>query len=128
MGRPLEWLILSESERAELEALAARRKTAQALALRARIVLLAGEGIANKEVAARLGIDPATVGKGRRRFLTDRARTTAPATARPRSLLPSAPPRAASLAGATRAIARASSAASWTRLKKRCRATSPCIS
>jgi transposase len=42
------------------------------LALRARIVLLAGEGIANKDVAARLEIDPATVGKGRRRFLTDR--------------------------------------------------------
>jgi hypothetical protein len=46
MGRPLESLILSESERAELGALAARRKTAQALALRARILLLAGEGIA----------------------------------------------------------------------------------
>jgi transposase len=42
------------------------------LALRARIVLLAGEGIANKDVAARLEIDPATVGKWRRRFLTDR--------------------------------------------------------
>ena len=70
MGRPLELLILSESERAELGALAAWRKTAQALALRARIVLLAGEGIANKDVAARLEIDPATVGKWRRRFLT----------------------------------------------------------
>ena len=28
--------------------------------------------MANKDVAARLEIDPATVGKGRRRFLTDR--------------------------------------------------------
>ena len=72
MGRPLEPLVLNESERAELGALAARRKTAQALALRARIVLLAGDGIANKVVAARLDIDPATVGKWRRRFLVDR--------------------------------------------------------
>ena len=63
MGRPLEPLVLRESERAELQALAARRKTAQALALRARIVLLASDGIANKEVAARLDLDPVTVGK-----------------------------------------------------------------
>ena len=56
MVRPLELLVLSESERAELGAFAGRRKTAQALALRARIVLLAGDGVANKEVAARLGL------------------------------------------------------------------------
>ena len=62
MGRPLEPLVLSGGERVELGALAARRKTAQALALRARIVLLAGDGMANKAVAARLGIDPVTVG------------------------------------------------------------------
>lgn len=72
MGRPLEALVLSESERAELGALASRRKTAQALAMRARIVLLAGDGIANKVVAARLGVDPVTVGKWRRRFLLGR--------------------------------------------------------
>ena len=40
--------------------------------MRARIALLAGDGVANKDVAARLEIDPATVGKWRRRFLTDR--------------------------------------------------------
>jgi transposase len=72
MGRPLERLIVTEEERAELLALAARRKTAQALAMRARIVLLSSEGVANKDVAARLGIDPVTVGKWRRRFLVDR--------------------------------------------------------
>jgi len=72
MGRPLEPLVLSEAERAELAALAGRRKTAQALALRARIVLLAGDGAGNKDVAARLAIDPVTVGKWRRRFLVDR--------------------------------------------------------
>ena len=65
MSRPLEPVVLSENERAELGGLAARRKTAQALALRARIVLLAAEGVANKDVAARLNIDPgAVIGKG----------------------------------------------------------------
>jgi hypothetical protein len=39
MARQLAPLILSDEERTELKALAGRRKTAQALALRARIVL-----------------------------------------------------------------------------------------
>jgi hypothetical protein len=38
-GRPKGELVLSDSEREELQALTMRRKTAQALALRARIVL-----------------------------------------------------------------------------------------
>jgi transposase len=71
-GRTLPPVILSEDERAELEGLSARRKTAQAIALRARIVLAASTGSRNKDVAARLGIDPATVGKWRRRFLARR--------------------------------------------------------
>src|SRR5579863_2824733 len=60
------------SERTELESLAKRRKTAQALALRARIVLGCASGLHNKDVAAQLGIDPVTVSKWRRRFLSDR--------------------------------------------------------
>lgn len=35
-----------------------RRNTAQALALRARIVLTCAEGSQNKEVAAKLGLEP----------------------------------------------------------------------
>lgn len=73
MGRsvlaPLE---LSAAERAELMSLASRRKTAQALALRARIVLACSEGGENKVVAARLGLDRQTVGKWRRRFVEHR--------------------------------------------------------
>ena len=69
MGRSLEPLILSEGHRAELTSLAVRRKTAQALALRAKVVLLASDGLQNKDVAARLDIDPATAGKWRKRFL-----------------------------------------------------------
>ena len=61
------------SERAELESLANRRKTAQALAMRARVVLGCASGIRNKDVATQLGIDPVTVSKGRRRFLADAA-------------------------------------------------------
>ena len=72
MGRQLAPLILSDEERLELRALAARRKTAQALAQRARIVLACTEGGQNKEVAARLGVVKATVGKWRRRFVEQR--------------------------------------------------------
>lgn len=71
-GRQLAPLILSDEERAELKALASRRKTAQALALRARIVLACAEGAQNKEVAAKLGVVEMTVGKWRRRFVHDR--------------------------------------------------------
>ncbi|MDE2563068.1 MAG: IS630 family transposase [Sphingomonadales bacterium] len=65
-------LDLSERERIELSGLAARRKTAQALALRARIVLGCVAGGTDIEVAAGLGISRLTVGKWRRRFLADR--------------------------------------------------------
>ena len=86
-SRQLPFLRLSESEREELRALAARRSTAQALALRARIVLACAEGAQNKVVAARLQLDRATVGKWRRRFvehrldgLRDEPRSGAPRT------------------------------------------------
>lgn len=72
VGRRLPALELTEAEREELTGLAARRITAQALALRARIVLGCASGERNKAVAARLAIDPVTVGKWRRRFLTGR--------------------------------------------------------
>ena len=55
-GRRLAALVLSEAERAELGSLAARRNTAQALALRARIVLGCAAGEQNKVVAARLRV------------------------------------------------------------------------
>jgi transposase len=71
-GRRLPPVVLSEEERSELEGLSRRRKTAQAMALRARIVLAASMGEAGKDIAARLRIDPATVGKWRRRFLAER--------------------------------------------------------
>lgn len=69
---PLPPLELSEAERSELRALASRRSTAQALALRARIVLACAEGGQNKLIAAQLGLDRQTVGKWRRRFVDQR--------------------------------------------------------
>jgi transposase len=86
-SRQLAVLVLSGEERTELTSLAARRNTAQALALRARIVLGCAEGAPNKDVATRLQVDRATVGKWRRRFvehrvdgLRDEPRSGAPRT------------------------------------------------
>lgn len=65
-------VVLSDDERATLEGWARRPKSEQSLALRCRIVLECAEGLANTEVAARLGVNPATVRKWRGRFATDR--------------------------------------------------------
>lgn len=71
-GRELPAIELDEAERAELTSLASRRSTAQALALRARIVLACTEGGQSKVIAERLGLDRETVGKWRRRFMAHR--------------------------------------------------------
>ena len=60
---------LSADERGELERWVRRRKTSQALALRARIVLAAADGESDVAVAERLGTTRVTVGKWRRRFV-----------------------------------------------------------
>src|SRR5918997_2550655 len=62
----------SEAERAELEGWSRRRRTAQGLALRARIVLRAAAGLSNTAVADELGVAKHTVGKWRERFARDR--------------------------------------------------------
>ena len=68
-GRPLAPLEIGIEERETLERLVARRKTAQALAQRARLILGCAEGKSNKTVSAQVGLSPQTVGKWRRRFL-----------------------------------------------------------
>lgn len=87
MGRPTLKIELSEPERETLERWARRPKSAQALARRCRIVLAAGEGLDNGEIAAALGCHRATVGKWRARFaqlrldgLQDEPRPGAPRT------------------------------------------------
>ena len=64
--------MLTDAERRTLEGWARRRKTAQGLAQRARIVLLCAEGKSNIAVAAELGITRITAGKWRNRFVTAR--------------------------------------------------------
>lgn len=63
---------LSTAERATLERWTRRATTAQALALRARVVLACAAGANNTVVAARLRVTRPTVGKWRARFLTHR--------------------------------------------------------
>jgi transposase len=77
---------LTEDERLALGAWARRRKTAQALALRSRIVLRCAEGGTIREVAADLGVSRDAVSKWRARFLRDRLEglTDEPRPGRPR--------------------------------------------
>src|SRR3954469_17134535 len=65
-------IALSEDEREQLEAWSRRRKSAQALAQRSRIVLLAAEGLKNTEIAQRLGVTRPMVTKWRSRFAVER--------------------------------------------------------
>jgi len=59
---------LSDDERVRLEAWSRRRTTAQALALRSRIVLAAAEGLSNGQIAERERVSRPTVTKWRNRF------------------------------------------------------------
>lgn len=68
-GRPKAELILSTTEREQLQAWSRRRKTAQALAQRSRIVLACAAGAENRTVAFQLGVTPQTVSKWRARYL-----------------------------------------------------------
>lgn len=71
-GRPLAELVLTVEENNRLVEFTRRRKSAQALALRARIVLACAQGASNSEVADRLGVTVQSVGKWRARFVRDR--------------------------------------------------------
>jgi transposase len=63
---------LTGAERCTLESLANRRRTAQGMARRARIVLAAADGKENKAIAQEVGADEKTVGKWRQRFAAER--------------------------------------------------------
>jgi len=85
--RRLPALNLTPEERSRLEDWRRRPTTAQALSLRARIILAADRGLTNKQVAAELDIHHVTVGKWRERFerkrldgLLDEPRPGAPRT------------------------------------------------
>jgi transposase len=63
---------LTEDERAQLVAWARRSKSANAVAMRSRIVLAAADGLGNTAVAAKLGVQVGTARKWRNRFLAER--------------------------------------------------------
>ena len=71
-GRPKAELVLTGQEREQLVRWSRRRKSAQALVLRSRIVLACADGVDNKTVAAQLGCAQVTVGKWRARFVEHR--------------------------------------------------------
>jgi transposase len=71
-GRPKAELVLSEQERQTLTSWSRRRTSAQALALRCRIVLACADGLTNVQVAGQLGVSRPTVGKWRSRFVERR--------------------------------------------------------
>jgi transposase len=71
-GRPKTPLVVSAEERATLDSLAHRSRTAPQVARRARIVLACADGLDNKLVAKKLRMTPQTVGRWRRRFIADR--------------------------------------------------------
>lgn len=81
-------MILSDEERAELQRIARRAKSAQALALRARIVLACADGLSNKDAAVKVGAEPHTVSRWRRRFIERRLEGLAdePRVGRPPSI------------------------------------------
>jgi transposase len=66
-------VVLTGDEQTRLVRWVQRRRTARALALRARIVLNCSRGRSNREVARRLAVTVQTVGKWRTRFLELRA-------------------------------------------------------
>ena len=84
----LQPVVLTDEERQVLEGWARRRKTAQALALRSRIVLACADGGTVSDVAAGLGSSRATVSKWRSRFLESRLEglSDEPRPGRPRTV------------------------------------------
>jgi transposase len=81
-------IVLSDDERAQLEAWSRRRSSAQALALRSRIVLIAADGSNNTEIAAELGLAVSSVRKWRNRFAEHRldGLSDEPRPGRPRTI------------------------------------------
>ncbi len=98
MGRLAAKIILDPVERSELERLLRTRSTPQQIALRARIIILAADGVSVGETAERLCVWRKMVSEWRKRWLSgamgdgisgrlnDRPRSGAPATITPEQI------------------------------------------
>ena len=71
-GRPVAALVLSDDERSYLERQVRRHRVPRSFSDRCRMILRCADGLTSKAVAAELGVHEHTVGKWRRRFVTDR--------------------------------------------------------
>ncbi len=69
MGRPLLPLSIKGEDRVQLQAWIKRPKTAQAVAMCSRIILLTADGSSNTSIAQQLSVMLQTVGKWRQRYL-----------------------------------------------------------
>ena len=69
-GRRKTDVVLTDEQREELLLWTRRPTTAQALALRARIILACAEGGDDIQIGKRVGAHRTTVGKWRRRYLS----------------------------------------------------------
>jgi len=69
MGRPIAPLTLTHQVRGELEAWSRSRTLAAGIVRRARIVLMAADGLNNKTIAQQVDLSGAMVGMWRTRFL-----------------------------------------------------------
>jgi len=68
-GRPKVPVVLSEDQQQQLQSWAASRSLPHGLVTRARIVLLAAEGLTNQAIAEKVGLSKQMVGKWRQRYL-----------------------------------------------------------
>ena len=68
-GRPLQPITVTPNAGQQLESMVRSHSLAQGLVRRARIVLLAADGMTNTDVAQQLGLSKPTVGKWRQRFI-----------------------------------------------------------
>lgn len=69
LGRPKRPLVLAEEERTQLKSIVSSRSLAHGLVRRARLVLMAADGLSNAAIAEKLQLSPQSVCKWRQRYL-----------------------------------------------------------
>jgi hypothetical protein len=84
-------ILLSDSEREQLEAMARKYTAPYFEVVRAKLVLLAAEGLENQVIAERLGLPRQVVSKWRKRFYAQRLEglSDQPRSGRPAGFSPS---------------------------------------